>query len=234
MANENLSPAAIKIIVKEIKELNQNPPEGIKMIPNDEDFTDVQAIIDGPAGTPYEGGFFRVKLNLSSDFPQAPPKGYFLTKIFHPNVSPKGEICVNTLKKDWKPDLGIKHVLLTVKCLLIVPNPESALNEEAGRLLLERYEDYAKQAKLFTSIHASAKLLSKYIDAAINAQQNSQNSQNAANTITPAPSKEVTSTTTKDATTKKVTTTSTTSAAQTAVKKPVTTADKAKKSLKRL
>jgi ubiquitin-conjugating enzyme E2 S len=37
---------------------------------------------------------------------------------------------------------------------LIVPNPESALNEEAGRLLLERYEDYAKQARLYTSIHA--------------------------------------------------------------------------------
>ena len=29
--------------------------------------------------------------------------GYFLTKIFHPNVSEKGEICVNTLKKDWDP-----------------------------------------------------------------------------------------------------------------------------------
>lgn len=35
-----------------------------------------------------------------------------MTKIFHPNVSSTGEICVNTLQKDWKPDLGIKHVLL--------------------------------------------------------------------------------------------------------------------------
>ena len=62
--------------------------------------------------------------------------GFFLTKIFHPNVGPTGEICVNTLKKDWKPDLGIKHILVTIKCLLIYPNPESALNEEAGKLLL--------------------------------------------------------------------------------------------------
>jgi hypothetical protein len=30
--------------------------------------------------------------------------GYFTTKIFHPNVAvPSGEICVNTLKKDWNP-----------------------------------------------------------------------------------------------------------------------------------
>ena len=46
--------------------------------------------------------------------------GYFLTKVFHPNVADNGEICVNTLKKDWKPDLGIKHVLMVggaLECL---------------------------------------------------------------------------------------------------------------------
>ena len=31
---------------------------------------------------------------------------------------------------------------------------ESALNEEAGKLLLENYADYAKHARLMTSIHA--------------------------------------------------------------------------------
>lgn len=106
------------------------------------------------AGTPYAGGLFKVKLALGKDFPQTPPKAFFLTKIFHPNVAKSGEICVNTLKKDWKPDLGLKHILLTVKCLLIVPNPESALNEEAGKLLLERYDDYARRAKMMTEIHA--------------------------------------------------------------------------------
>ena len=37
--------------------------------------------------------------------------GYFLTRIFHPNISKAGEICVNTLKKDWQSTLGIGHVL---------------------------------------------------------------------------------------------------------------------------
>ena len=69
-------------------------------------------------------------------------------------MASNGEICVNTLKKDWKPELGIKHILLTVKCLLIVPNPESALNEEAGKLLLENYEEYFARAKLYTEVHA--------------------------------------------------------------------------------
>lgn len=55
-----------------------------------------------------------MKLVLGKTFPAAPPKGFFLTKIFHPNVSRNGEICVNTLKKDWKEDLGIKHILLVI------------------------------------------------------------------------------------------------------------------------
>merc|ERR1711874_58629 len=78
-----------------------------------------------------------------------------ITKIFHPNVASNGEICVNTLKKDWKPNLGIRHVFLVIKCLLIVPNPESALNEEAGKLLLEQYATYSSRARLYTEIHAS-------------------------------------------------------------------------------
>lgn len=34
-----------------------------------------------------------------------------------------------------------------VRCLLIEPFPESALNEEAGKMLMEDYEGYAKHAR---------------------------------------------------------------------------------------
>lgn len=109
---ENFSPQIIRQVAKELTELCTNPPEGIKVQLNEADVTDIQSIIEGPSGTPYAGGSFRVKLVLAKDFPSSPPKAYFLTKIFHPNVASNGEICVNTLKKDWKSDLGIKHVLL--------------------------------------------------------------------------------------------------------------------------
>ena len=56
---------------------------------------------------------------LPSDYPSAPPKGYFLTRIYHPNISKAGEICVNTLKKDWSSDLGIGHVLQARAPLLL-------------------------------------------------------------------------------------------------------------------
>merc|ERR1719325_223874 len=147
----------MRILAKEVQNLKQEPLEGIHILLDDKDITSVEAILEGPADTPYFGGKFRVKLTIGKDFPAAPPKGFFLTKIFHPNVSSRGEICVNTLKKDWKSDLGLKHILLTIKCLLIVPNPESALNEEAGKLLLEQYDTYFNRAKLYTEIHAAVK-----------------------------------------------------------------------------
>ncbi|ESN93311.1 hypothetical protein HELRODRAFT_181061 [Helobdella robusta] len=155
---ENLNPNVIRLVTKELLDLQKNPPEGIRVTLNESDVTDIHAVIEGPEETPYEGGSFEVKLILNRNFPQEPPKGFFLTKIFHPNVAQNGEICVNTLKKDWQPNYGIKHILLTIKCLLIVPNPESALNEEAGKLILEQYENYCSRAKLFTEIHARPSL----------------------------------------------------------------------------
>ena len=61
------------------------------------------------------------------------------------------------MKKDWKKEYGILHVLSVIKCLLIHPNPASALNEEAGKLLLEQYEEFAKHAKMMTEVHARPK-----------------------------------------------------------------------------
>ncbi|KAJ2914679.1 hypothetical protein MD484_g5738, partial [Candolleomyces efflorescens] len=147
--------AAVKKLFREITELRKNPPEGIRVQTSEEDMFDVTGIIEGPEGTPYAGGYFRVRFNFTEEFPNAPPKCWFATKLFHPNVGPTGEICVNTLKKDWKPTYGIGHILVTVKCLLIYPNPESALDEEAGKLFMEDYESYCSRAKLITSVHAT-------------------------------------------------------------------------------
>lgn len=98
-----------------------------------------------------------MKLVLSQDFPNSPPRGFFLTKIYHPNVGPTGDICVNTLKKDWTATVTLSHVLQVIRCLLIVPFPESSLNDEAGKQFMESYDDYARRARLLTSVHAMRK-----------------------------------------------------------------------------
>lgn len=154
-SNENISPGVIMNVAKELRKLSNEPLDGIKVALNEEDVTDICAEITGPDSTPFENAVFKVKLVLPAEYPHAPPKGYFLTKIFHPNISKTGDICVNTLKKDWKSDLGIGHVLQVVRCLLINPFPESALNDEAGKLFMEDYTSYFKKAQMMAEVHAS-------------------------------------------------------------------------------
>jgi len=153
-SNENVSPVVIKKLLKDIREFEKDKPEGITLKINDENIADIQAVISGPESTPYEGGMFTIKLVLGGDFPQAAPRGYFLTKIFHPNIAPNGDICVNTLKRDWKPDTTLKKILMVIRCLLIEPGPDSALNEEAAVLMQEDFEAYSKRARLMTKVHA--------------------------------------------------------------------------------
>jgi len=43
-----LAPQVSRQICKELQQLISDPPEGIKVILNEEDISDIQAIIDGP------------------------------------------------------------------------------------------------------------------------------------------------------------------------------------------
>ena len=158
----SLNARMIKTLWRQQQELLKKSPDHVTPIINSEDPIDIQADIEGPEGTPYECGIFRVKLFIPSEFPQVAPKGFFVTKIFHPNVSEKGEICVNTLKRDWNPkQWSLYNLFEVIKCLLIVPFPQSSLNEEAGKMFMDNYDEYFRVAKMLTDIHAKKKIIQK-------------------------------------------------------------------------
>ena len=112
----------------------------------------------GPADTPYVGKFYLMRFTFGPEFPSTPPTAHFLTKVYHPNVdATSGAICVNTLKRDWKAEHSMKHCLAVIRCLLLEPFPESSLNEDAGKLFMESYEEYCKRARLHADVHGRAK-----------------------------------------------------------------------------
>lgn len=120
-----------------------------------DDLTQLLICLTGPDGTPYSQGLWKVRLNIPIDYPQSPPTAIFATRIFHPNVAEEsGAVCLETLKRDWDPKLTLKDILVTISCLLIQPNPDSALNQKAGALIQDDYASFARQAQLMTKIHA--------------------------------------------------------------------------------
>ena len=91
----------------------------------------LEAVIQGPPDTVYEGGFFRLDVGIPQRYPFEPPSIQFSTPIYHPNIDSSGRICLDTLnmppKGAWKPSLNIPTVLSTIRLLLEHPNPDDGL-----------------------------------------------------------------------------------------------------------
>ena len=93
-----------------------------------------------------------------AEYPFKPPKIVFLTKIYHPNIDEKGQVCLPIISpENWKPatktDQGIllyifylcDVVTLVIQALVALvhdPEPEHPLRGEIA-------EEYTRDKKLF-------------------------------------------------------------------------------------
>jgi len=127
------------------------------------------ATIEGPKGSPYAGGVFKLALWFQEAYPFKPPRGEFITPCYHPNISDRGKICLNVLKDDWSPQLTISSLLLCISALLVQPNPDDPLNEEASDTLKKNPAKFEKTAREWTKRYAmrerKAKSASVELDA---------------------------------------------------------------------
>jgi len=112
MADASLLP---RRIVKETQRLLSEPAPGISATPYQDNLRYFNVIIAGPQSSPYENGIFKLELFLPEEYPMAPPKVRFLTKIYHPNIDRLGRICLDILKDKWSPALQIRTVLLSIQ-----------------------------------------------------------------------------------------------------------------------
>lgn len=71
-----------------------NPIENIGAGNDENDDFHWIATMIGPEGTPYKDGVFFLNIHFPKDYPFRPPKVQFITKIYHPNISPDGEFCL--------------------------------------------------------------------------------------------------------------------------------------------
>ncbi|KAG6418329.1 hypothetical protein SASPL_120532 [Salvia splendens] len=162
---------ASKRILKELKDLQRDPPTSCSAGPVAEDMFHWQATIMGPSESPYAGGVFLVSIHFPPDYPFKPPKvvpvdkfglwtrNYapevaFRTKVFHPNINSNGSICLDILKEQWSPALTISKVLLSICSLLTDPNPDDPLVPEIAHMYKTDRAKYESAARSWTQKYA--------------------------------------------------------------------------------
>ena len=116
-----------KRLRRDIGELYKNPLPGVCVCVDDADFTVVHALVTGPFGTPYEGGFFLFEMRCPPDYPHRPPAVKLLTTgggrvRFNPNLYACGKVCLSILGTwagpGWTPCHSISSVLLSIQSLM--------------------------------------------------------------------------------------------------------------------
>tara|TARA_Y100000389_G_scaffold85156_1_gene81849 strand:+ start:70 stop:519 length:450 start_codon:yes stop_codon:yes gene_type:complete len=138
----------------ELKEMQTDPPLNCSAGLKTDDLFEWQATIYGAQGGPYEGGIFYLTINFSKDYPFKPPTIHFLTKIYHPNISSSGSICLDILKENWSPALTISKVLLSICSLMEDPNPDDPLVPSIADMYKQNKDVYLEKARYFTMLHA--------------------------------------------------------------------------------
>lgn len=73
------------------------------------------AVIIGPADTPFEDGTFRLVMQFEEQYPNKPPQVKFISQMFHPNVYATGELCLDILQNRWSPTYDVAAVLTSIQ-----------------------------------------------------------------------------------------------------------------------
>eukprot|EP01147_Barroeca_monosierra_P008551 gene8551-10271_t len=149
-----MSGIAVERLMEERKSWRRDHPHGFAARPivaedGTKDFMNWTCTIPGKEGTPWQGGFYKLKMIFSEDYPMAPPKCQFEKPLFHPNVYPSGTVCLSLLdsEKDWRPSVTIKQVLLGIQDLLNNPNLDDPAQADAYQIYKEDKQAYEKRVR---------------------------------------------------------------------------------------
>lgn len=140
-----MSTNARRRLIRDLKKMQADPPQGISAAPTADDIMKWTAIMFGPEDTIWEGGTFQLEVTFSEEFPTKPPHVRFLTPMFHPNIYNNGEICLDILQNQWSPIYDIASILTSIQSLLCDPNPQSPANAEAARLFANDRAEYTRR-----------------------------------------------------------------------------------------
>ena len=118
--------------------------------------SDFNVVFRGPKETPYEGGCWKVHVQLPMEYPYKSPSLGFANRMYHPNVDEaSGSVCLDVINQTWSPMFDLVNIFeVFLPQLLAYPNPSDPLNGEAAALMLRDPKAYATKIREHVKLHA--------------------------------------------------------------------------------
>lgn len=164
MSGQNyLSPLALKRLKRELITLKKE--EGlnieVRVVKDDQGNDDISrwdVFFLGSKESEYEGYKLHARINFPPKYPNEPPKFYFKTPLWHPNVYTDGRVCISILhtaeeamfneeEKDctWTAVQTVRTVVISILSLLNDPNINSPANVDAAKQFRDDPDGFKKQ-----------------------------------------------------------------------------------------
>ncbi|MFW9930567.1 MAG: ubiquitin-conjugating enzyme E2 [Candidatus Thorarchaeota archaeon] len=132
-------------------------------------------LLEGPKGTPYEKGHYKLEIRFGNDYPYSPPFVRLHTPIWHPNFWPKPNeyegkrnICLSLVdpdlkgtKQGWSPSKNISTVINSILAMFNVDksytNPHDVFNKTAAMEYLRDNKKFKRKAQEINKKYAKEK-----------------------------------------------------------------------------
>ncbi|KAH8730837.1 ubiquitin-conjugating enzyme/RWD-like protein [Phaeosphaeriaceae sp. PMI808] len=111
----------------------------------------------GPEETPFQGGLWKIHVELPDQYPYKSPSIGFVNRIFHPNIDElSGSVCLDVINQTWSPMYDMINIFeVFLPQLLRYPNPTDPLNGEAAALLMREPKSYDAKVKEYVQKYAN-------------------------------------------------------------------------------
>jgi len=143
--------AATRRLTKELQDIQASNSKQFRDIKVDEaNILQWQGLLV-PENPPYNKGAFRIEITFPAEYPFKPPKILFRTKIYHPNIDEKGQVCLPIIQpENWKPATKTDQVVQSLLDLISEPEPEHPLRAEIAEEYTKDRKKFLKNAEEFT------------------------------------------------------------------------------------
>ncbi|XP_043825472.1 ubiquitin/ISG15-conjugating enzyme E2 L6 isoform X2 [Dromiciops gliroides] len=140
---------ARKRAAKELEALQEELPSYLRDLNSENSNVLVWNALLLPDQEPYNLRAFKFRITFPQNYPFSPPQLNFITKIYHPNVTEDGEVCLPLLQS-WTARTKIREVLKALIDLVNTLKEGLPLRPDLANMYFKNRSQFMKDAEKFT------------------------------------------------------------------------------------